>query len=130
MFAKCDFKTLELNDGSNLLGLVKINEAILKEGEFVLPILRDESAKLIVRVGKRDYKKSDEFIIASLNDYYNRMNATNESERDVMLVNYNRLYQIWTALNETKKSKDYKTLDEQYDSLSYQLYLLGYKMNE
>lgn len=130
MFAKCDFKTLELNDNSNYLGIVKVNESLLKRADLNQPINRDKNPKLLIKVGKRDYAKCDEFIITSLNDYYNRMSSATQKDREMMLLNYNRLYESWTNLNQAKSNQDFSNLDEQYDSLSYQLYLLGYKMSK
>jgi len=128
MFTKCDLKTLELLDGNTFLGIVKSNENAIPK-IFLRPFLRENSPKQIVRVGKRNYMLSDQFISASLNDYYKRINNTKEVERNIMLENYNRLYQSWTLLNQAKSAQNYRLMENYYDSLFYQLYLLGYKMS-
>ncbi len=129
MFSKCDFKVLELNDNSIYIGIVKLNDSLLKKANIMQPIIRDTSFKQIKKVDKKNYATYDEFIITSLNDYYNRMSSASQKDREMMLINYNRLYESWTKLNQAKSTQDFKDLDEQYDSLSYQLYLLGYKMS-
>lgn len=128
MFNKCDFITMKLNDGATYLGLVRYNDVILGR-EFSRPFLRDDSVKQISKIIMRDYNKTDQFIVAALNDYYKRISVVQEAERAVMLQNYNRLYQSWTLLNQAKASKNMEVMEQQYDSLSYQLYLLGYKMS-
>ncbi len=57
------------------------------------------------------------------------MNEANKSEKETMLQNYNRLYNSWTILNQAKQQGQYKTMEDSYDEISYQLYLLGYKMS-
>lgn len=130
MFSKCDFRTLKLNDNNNYLGLVRYNENLLNKESFIKPFLRDLNSKLISKVGKRNYNLSDQFIVGALNDYYQRMNqATNKMEQETMLANYNRLYNSWTILNQAKTNHQYKMMEDSYDEISYQLYLLGYKMS-
>lgn len=130
MFSKCDFRILKLNDDNNYLGIVRFNENLLNQGEFRKPFFRDTNMKLILKVGKRNYNLSDQFIISALNDYYKRMNeAGNKTEQETMLANYNRLYNSWTLLNQAKSNHQYKMMEDSYDEISYQLYLLGYKMS-
>ena len=130
MFSKCDFRTLKLNDGNNYLGIVRFNKKILDQEEFRKPFFRDSNMKLILKIGKRNYSLSDQFIITALNDYYKRMNeANNKTEQETMLTNYNRLYNSWTLLNQAKRHHQYKMMEDSYDEISYQLYLLGYKMS-
>lgn len=128
MFNKCDFKALELNDNSTFVGIIRYNDHIIPKQRFLRPFIRDCSMKQIIKIGKRDYNKSDQFISAALNDYYKRISTSPEAERNNMITNYNRLYQSWTILNQSKINRNYKTMEDCYDSLSYQLYLLGYKM--
>lgn len=130
MFSKCDFRILKLNDNNIYLGIVRFNENLLNQGEFRKPFFRDTNMKLILKVGKRNYNLSDQFIISALNDYYKRMNeAGNKTEQETMLANYNRLYNSWTLLNQAKSNHQYKMMEDSYDEISYQLYLLGYKMS-
>jgi len=130
MFTKCDFKTLELNDGNIYVGIIHWNDNFLNRGQFVRPFIRDLTVKKIAKIGKRDYNVTDNFIISALNDYYKRISsAKSENERKIMLTNYNRLYQSWTILNQSKMAHQYKMMEDTYDEISYQLYLLGYKMS-
>lgn len=128
MFTKCDLKPFELNDNSILLGFVQVNETIFNQRKISIPIERDTNPKLIIRIGKRNYEEYDKFIIAALNDYYKRINDASENEKALMLANYNQLYHSWTKLNQAKTQGN-TNIDAIYDSLSYQLYLLGYKMS-
>ncbi len=130
MFSKCDFKTLKLNDSALFVGLIRLNESLINQKDFIRPLIRDLQSKSILKIGKRDYQASDQFIITALNDYYNRMNqARNKEEEEKMKENYNRLYNSWTLLNQAKTNHQYKVMEDSYDEISYQLYLLGYKMS-
>ncbi len=129
MFTKCDLKALELLDGNSFLGIVKSNQKIIQENNFLKPFIRENNSKQIIRIGKRNYAQTDQFISSALNDYYKRLSTAKDDERNIMLQNYNRLYQSWTMLNNAKTTQNYKNIDSCYDSLSYQLYLLGYKMS-
>ena len=130
MFLKCDFRTFRLSDNDKYLGLVRWNEPFLNQNNFIRPFFRDQTNKLIVKIGKRNYALSDQFIINALNDYYKRLNsASNKVEQETMNANYNRLYNSWMILNQAKKNHQYKMMEDSYDEISYQLYLLGYKMS-
>lgn len=129
MFSKCDLKSVELNDGNKFLGIIKYNEKLVEEDNFLKPFIHDQAMKQVLSIGKRDYQKSDNFISTSLNDYYKKIGTASNQEREVMLENYNRLYQSWTLLNQAKASNNQAMVEEYYESLSYQLYLLGYKMS-
>lgn len=130
MFSKANFKILKFNDGSLYLGLIEANLEFLSQNLFVQPIVRDISQKCIIKIGKRNYQLSDQFIITALNDYYKRINETSsEEDRNIMLANYNRLYNSWTILNQAKTTGQYKIMEDAYDEISYQLYLIGYKLS-
>ncbi len=129
MFDKCDFRTLELKDGMKFVGIVRSNDIAVQREFYLTPFVRDLSAKMILRIGTRNYNLCDQFIVASLNDYYKRINEAKNDAREMMLANYNRLYQSFTILNQAKQTHNYKMMEDCYDSLSYQLYLLGYKMS-
>ena len=92
MFDKCDLKAVELSDNNTFLGIVKYNEFLVKEDNFLKPFLRDQNMKQIIRIGKKDY-------------------------------------QSFTLLNQAKQTGNQKAMDDYYDSISYQLYLIGYKMS-
>lgn len=129
MFNKCDLIPMKFSDGATFLGLVHYNDVKLKSQIFSYPFERDLIKKQIVCINSRDYNKSDRFIIASLNDYYKRISIVNEEERLLMIQNYNRLYSSWSRLNEAKQKQDRASMEQCYDSIFYQLYLLGYKMS-
>ena len=130
MFSKANFKILKFNDGSLYLGLIEANLEFLSQNLFVQPIVRDISQKRIIKIGKRNYQLSDQFIITALNDYYKRINETSsEEDRNIMLANYHRLYNSWTILNQAKTTGQYKIMEDAYDEISYQLYLIGYKLS-
>ena len=46
-----------------------------------------------------------------------------------MLAIYYRLYNSWTILNQSKTTGQYKIMEDAYDEISYQLYLIGYKLS-
>lgn len=130
MFSKSDFKILKFNDGTTYLGLIQANLDFIIQNLFVQPISRDITSKRIIKIGKRNYQLSDQFIITALNDYYKKINETSdEAERNIMLANYNRLYNSWTILNQAKTNGQYKVMEDAYDEISYQLYLIGYKLS-
>ncbi|MCI8394083.1 MAG: hypothetical protein HFH86_01200 [Bacilli bacterium] len=130
MFTKCDFKTLQLKDGEKYVGLIRINDLVLQRGPFTRPFQRETNQRIITSIGKRDYNQNDQYIIAALNDYYKQINmAKNAEERNQMLENYNRLYNSWMILNQAKATHQYKVMEDAYDEISYQLYLIGYKLS-
>ncbi len=127
MFKKCNLKKLELYDQNTYCGFIRYNEEKMQE-YFHRPILHENTPKIITKIGKRNYVEEDQFIVQALNDYYTRMNAAPKSEeKNRMLENYNRLYQSWMILNQAKNAGQYKVMEDSYDEISYQLYLLGYK---
>ena len=99
---------------------------IIKEKDFVRPFIRKVEATEITKLGDRDYQKLDQYIVASLNDYYSRLMSANEEERKVMLNIYRRLYSMWQELHNFKISKNLPEIDKMYDLFSYELYVLGY----
>lgn len=130
MFLKCDFRIFRLSDNDKYVGLVRFNESFLHQNSFIRPFCRDFMNKMILKIGKRNYALSDQFIVQALNDYYKRLNtATNKTEQETMNANYQRLYNSWTLLNQAKNNHQYKMMEDSYDEISYQLYLLGYKMS-
>lgn len=129
MLTKGIYKVMKLNDGDKYLGIIRYNDEIIRSGRFVRPFVRVVNPLQIIIMGNRDYHKLDQFIIAALNDYYKKISASSETERSMMLKNYNHLYQLWTLLNQAKNNYNYKMMNQHYDALSYQLYLLGYKVS-
>lgn len=129
MFTKCDLKAMELNDGNAFLGIIKYNENLIKNENFLVPFIREQRMLSVISVGKRDYKNTDIFISQSLNDYYKKINSAKKDEKERMLETYNRMYQCWTLLNQAKQVGNRKIMEDYYESISYQLYLLGYKMS-
>ncbi len=63
-----------------------------------------------------------------MNDYYNRLLNSNGNERNIMLTNYNRLYDLWKELFNYKRTNNITEINKTYDMFTYGLYLIGYEM--
>lgn len=126
MFTDASFKKYEVDENNILVGKVEVNSDLIKEKDFVRPFIRKVEATEITKLGDRDYQKLDQYIVASLNDYYSRLMSVNEEERKVMLNIYRRLYSMWQELHNFKISKNLPEIDKMYDLFSYELYVLGY----
>lgn len=126
MFTDTSFKRFVVDENNISVGKIEVNNDLLKSENFIRPFIRENMASEITKVGNRDYAKIDQYIITSLNDYYNRLMSSNESERNNMLNTYNRLYGMWQELHNFKISKNLTEIDKMYDLFSYELYVLGY----
>lgn len=126
MFTDASFKKYEVDENNILVGKVEVNSDLLKEKDFIRPFIRKVEATEITKLGNRDYQKLDQYIVTSLNNYYNRLMSANEEERKVMLNVYRRLYGMWRELHNFKISKNLTEIDKMYDLFSYELYVLGY----
>ncbi len=127
MFTDTTFKKFHISEKEKLIGQLKINEELIKNNHFIRPFLRNNESKTIVKVGNRDYKELDQYIIKSMKDYYNQlMNSTSLSERSMMLKTYNHLYEMWRDLYNAKRTNNITEMDKTYDLFSYELYVLGY----
>ncbi len=125
MFNDTSFKSFLIDLDNKSIGKIDVNLNILNN-KFKIPFIRKDKPILVERIGNRDYQKLDEFIIKTMNEYYNKMINSVGSEKDLMLNNYNHLYSIWRDLHNYKISKNIVEIDNTYDALLFELYLLGY----
>jgi hypothetical protein len=126
MFPDALYKKYNIDENDKLIGKIEANSEILKNNQFIRPFIRDNSIREIVKIGSRDYEKLDNYIIESLNDYYNRLICAEDVEKDPMLQVYQRLYSMWQEIHNHKLNYNLKELDNSYDLLTYELYVLGY----
>lgn len=126
MFTDASLKKYTVDENSVLVGKIEANADILRAEGFVEPFIRDKMAVEITKLGNRDYQKLDQYIISSLNDYYNRMMSAEEIEKKKMISVYRHLYDMWQDLHNFKITKNLEELDKMYDLFSYELYVLGY----
>lgn len=126
MFTDASLKKYTVDENSVLIGKIEANADILQAEDFVEPFIRDKMAVEITKLGNRDYQKLDQYIITSLNDYYNRMMSAEEIEKKKMISVYRHLYDMWQDLHNFKITKNLEELDKMYDLFSYELYVLGY----
>ena len=123
MFGKLELTEWNLEDFGQLVGVVKGNLPKLKNDEFSPLLLRVNQKYRVLQIGRVNYQYLDNFIIRSLNDYYQKLNIGPKEEIEKKVKTYNRLYQSWNAINQAKKNPDL-TLNDLYDAI---VYLLGYK---
>jgi hypothetical protein len=126
MFPDALYKKYNIDENNKLIGKIDVNSDLIKSADFIRPFIRNEGAREIIKFGTRDYEKLDNYIIASLNDYYNRLICASDEERNSMLMVYQRLYSMWQELYNHKLNHNLKELDNTYDLLTYELYVLGY----
>ncbi len=125
MFDKLKLTEYSLEDGGSTVGLVKANLKKLYNNKFASLITSDKQKYQVKQIGRVNYAYLDAFIIKSMNDYYQKVSNTTTEEKATYIKNYNRLYQSWQAINEAKKHPDI-TLNDLYDAILYELYMLGY----
>ncbi len=127
MFSDTSFRKFQIFEKEKTIGKLEVNDALISSSEFIRPFIREGGSKMVVKIGNRDYKKLNEYIIHSMNDYYNRlMNTTSNSEKNMMLKTYNHLYEMWNDLHNYKRTNNLTEMDKTYDLFSYELYVLGY----
>lgn len=127
MFIDTTLKKFTISEQDKLIGRMEINEPLIASSLFFHPFIRESGIKTVTKIGDRDYIKLNEYIITSMKDYYNRLMSTSSvSEKNMMLVTYNHLYEMWTELYEYRKTGNLKEMDKTYDLFSYELYVLGY----
>ena len=120
------FKKFAVDENNISVGKIEANNDLLNAENFIRPFIRDNSVSEVTKFGNRDYEKLDQYIITSLNNYYNRLMNATETERDGMLNTYRHLYSMWQELHNFKISKNLVEIDKMYDLFSYELYILGY----
>lgn len=126
MFEDETFKKYKIDENNSSVGEIAVNEELIHNSKFYYPFVRDNLRKEIIKVGNRDYEALNKYIIASMNDYYNRLMNATDADQDLLLNNYNRLYSMWRELYNYKKSGNLIEMDKIYDLFSYELYVLGY----
>lgn len=127
MFIDTTFRKFQISDKDKIIGKMNINDELIKKSSFVRPFIRENTNKMIVKVGNRDYNMLNNFIINSMQDYYDRLvNSKSSSEKDMMLKTYNHLYEMWQDLYNQKRIGNLSEMDKTYDLFSYELYVLGY----
>lgn len=126
MFTDVSFEKYTIDENNNMVGKIEVNSDIIKNEQFIRPFIREEEAREVTKLGNRNYALVDEYIITSLNQYYNRLMNATETDRNGMLKTYQHLYNMWQELHNFKVSKNLKEIDKMYDLFSYELYVLGY----
>ncbi len=126
MFTDTSFKKYAIDENNQSVGKLEVNLDIIRSEDFIRPFVRSSDTKEITKFGNRDYNLLDQYIIRSLNNYYNRLMNVSEDERYTMLNTYRHLYQMWRELHNYKISKNIVEMDKMYDLFSYELYILGY----
>ena len=127
MFTDASLKKFIVDENNTSIGKVEVNRDLLCTKNFIRPFIRTNDIKEITKVGNRNYVLLDQYIIKSLNDYYNKLINVSPTERTKMLEIYRRLYEMWQNLRNFKISKNLPEIDKTYDLFSYELYLLGYE---
>lgn len=125
MFANAVKKELQFLDNGSVVGTVWLNTSFPFKNKTKRPFERNLGRE-VVMIGRVNYALLDQFIIASLNDYYKKISDTkNMDEYNQKIVSYNELYQLWYRVNNAKQNNDI-SLNSYYDDIVYKLYLLGY----
>lgn len=128
MFEGATYKSFLIDLDNKSVGKIDVNLDLLNN-KFGFPFERSKTSLILEKVGNRDYAKLDNFIIKTINMYYNKMMEVNGSEKDLMLNNYNNLYSIWRDLHNYKTDKNLTEIDATYDAMLFELYLLGFEYN-
>ncbi len=126
MFDKLLLTEYNLLDFEQFIGKVLANDSLIKENTFDKSIIRNNASYEVVQIGVIDYEELNQFIIKSLNDYYNKINEGTNEEINKKKTIYKHLYQIWDNILQAENIGA-KTVDDLYDDLTYALYTLGYK---
>lgn len=126
MFSDTSFKKYSVDENNTSVGKIEANLGILTGNDFIRPFLRKNEVVEITKIGNRDYEKAEQYIVTSLNNYYNRLINASAEERTNMVKTYRHLYSMWQELHNFKVSKNLTEIENMYDLFSYELYLLGY----
>ena len=73
MFTDTSFKKYAIDENNQSVGKVEVNLNIIQSEDFIRPFVRSSDSKEITKFGNRDYNLLDQYIISSLNNYYNRL---------------------------------------------------------
>ena len=126
MFSDTSFKTFQVDENNTSVGKIEVNQELVSAEDFIRPFIRENEAVEVTKVGNRNYEKEDQYIINSLNNYYNRLLSASGEEKNNMLKTYRHLYSMWQELHNFKISKNLAEIERMYDLFSYELYILGY----
>lgn len=126
MFGTTDLKVYNLIDNNKYSGIVHYNPHFSFGKTTTRPFIRCK-LRIIQTIGRVNYELLDQFIITSLNDYYNKLlNIKDTNARVKATEEYQQLYFLWQTIFQAKQNSDPK-LNSYYDDLVYRLYLLGYR---
>lgn len=127
MFVDSTFKKYNISEKDKLIGVLEVNNDLVTSFKFIRPFIREQSIKMVTKIGSRNYEELNKYIINCMKNYYDRlMNSTSKSERNMMNSTYKHLYDMWKDLHNYKKSNNLVEMDKTYDLFSYELYVLGY----
>lgn len=126
MFHIADLKNYNLIDNGKIIGTVSYNPKFNFALETTRPFIRCK-LRVLEKVGRVNYNMLDNYIVSSLNDYYNKMaNIKDVSLRNKSITEYQQLYYLWQKVMTAKKENDPNT-NSYYDDIVYRLYILGYR---
>lgn len=126
MFDKMKLTEWNFEEQGTSIGIVKANLPIFRTKTFADLLTRDQSVYFIEEIGRVNYAYLDQFIVKAFNDYYQKMNQGTKEEIAKKVGEYQRLYQMWNFITQAK-ANHLPTLNNLYDDLIYELYMLGYK---
>ncbi len=126
MYTEFFFKTYDVSENNISVGKLEVNLDLISKEQFIRPFIRESEPKTLKEINGLNYAELDQFIINSLNDYYNRLMSAPETEKLNMLNTYHHLYDMWRDLHNYKISKNLKEIEKMYNIFSYELYVLGY----
>lgn len=128
MFPTGELKEYNFTKNGNYIGQIHYNLNFPFTSEFGIPINRNGQRE-IVSIGRIDTKILDNFIITSLNNYYESINLSKSfEEKKTRTIEYQNLYYLWQKVTEAKNNDNYN-INNYYNDIYYRLTLLGYHIN-
>ncbi len=119
-------KKYDIKINAEYYGKLQVSNFLNRYAKYRFPFIKNEEG-IIVKIGDSNLIRYDEYIIASLNDYYNKLSDPSDlSIKEKMLDNYTKLYSLWSEINIKKDENNILELNELYKKISYGLYILGY----
>ena len=119
-----------LKENNKNIGTLVVSKFIKSIDRYKFPF-EDTSKKELVKIGNGTYENFDNFVIASLNDYYSKLSNPSDVEtKEEMLDKYAKLYEMWSSICKMKKENNIVELNKLYNKISYGLFLLGYDDNQ
>lgn len=127
MILKSQSIEYKLDSNGKDLGTMLVSKNIKDTSVYKYPFMSPNKKLEVVKIGSGNYNDFDSFIIASLNDYFNKLSNPSDLEtKEGMLDKYTKLYNLWSIICEKKETNDVASLQKYYDKISYGLYQLGY----